>query len=185
METRVISDIRGMSFSLLLRMFQLIFLKIGVKILPTGWRFIALPHCLSWGYEKIIFCLYDLSPVGSRLNETFTQNKMRKRPPKYGTDSPMEWCFLNLHQTSKVDKVCWHDIFNLVFPSVPCLAFPCLWCSSTSWQPSALSLHSLSASWDELRAHTSHHGAPVRKLTDWCAADSGDKVGPRQWSGDC
>lgn len=36
METRVISDIRGMSFSLLLRMFQLIFLKIGVKILPTG-----------------------------------------------------------------------------------------------------------------------------------------------------
>ena len=70
----------------------------------------------------------------------------------------------------KPEKVFYFVNFNLVFSSVPGLAFPCLWCSSTSWQRRALTLHSSSASSDELRAHTSHLTPPSAgssEKTDW------------------
>ena len=63
--------------------------------------------------------------MGSRLNETFTQNKMRNRRSKLGTESPSDVLKISRVQTSKPQSVSGVVDFGCVL-YVPFLAFPCL-----------------------------------------------------------
>ena len=63
--------------------------------------------------------------MGSGLNETFTQNKMRNRRSKLGTESPSDVLKISRVQTSKPPSVSGVVDFGCVL-YVPFLAFPCL-----------------------------------------------------------